>query len=251
LALAEGACHAESTEKQADRRSRDGQVGCCGACPNGEPEPYFDKSRGIWVAPWRKPNGKVGRPTGKTKAAAIASRDRHVAASEQDTLCAPLAEGFTTDSTVSDLSAWWLDSIARHRVRQTSLVTYRKHLDVVGNHIGDVPVRQLRPEQVAAMISNLVDTGSASRAVNIRNVLVQVLNEAVTLGLAVDNVAQKVKRPRVTQKSKWTLTPDEIGRLLEIAAPAIGSTAVSALMSSLGVRGGVVRCELCWWRVVR
>jgi integrase len=98
-------------------------------------------------------------------------------------------------------------------------VTYRKHLDVVGNHIGDVPVRQLRPEQVAAMISSLADSGSASRAVNIRNVLVQVLNEAVTLGLAVDNVAQKVKRPRVTRKSKRTLTPDEIGRLLENCGP--------------------------------
>ena len=36
--------------------------------PNGEAQPYFDKSRNVWVAPWRKPDGKVGRPTGKTRA---------------------------------------------------------------------------------------------------------------------------------------------------------------------------------------
>ena len=35
--------------------------------PNGEAEPYFDKSRSVWVAPWRKTDGKVGRPTGKTR----------------------------------------------------------------------------------------------------------------------------------------------------------------------------------------
>jgi len=34
--------------------------------PNGQAEPYFDRSRQVWVAPWRKPDGKVGKPTGKT-----------------------------------------------------------------------------------------------------------------------------------------------------------------------------------------
>ena len=43
--------------------------------PNGEAQPYFDKSRNVWVAPWRKPAGKVGRPTGKTRLLAVASRD--------------------------------------------------------------------------------------------------------------------------------------------------------------------------------
>ena len=35
--------------------------------PNGEAEPYFDRTRSVWVAPWRKPDGKVGRPTGRTR----------------------------------------------------------------------------------------------------------------------------------------------------------------------------------------
>lgn len=186
-----------------------------GRAPNGQPEPYFDRTREVWVAPWRKPNGKVGRPTGKTKAAAIASRDRHITQADEDARCAPLAQGFTTQSTVAELSRWWLDNIARHRVRVTTLATYEKQLRVVAERLGDVPVRQLRPEQVITFISDLIDTGSASRAVNIRTLLIQVLNEAVSLGLAHENVATKVKRPRVPRNQKRTLTPAEVSRLLE------------------------------------
>ena len=45
--------------------------------PNGQAEPYFDRVRAVWVAPWRKADGRVGRPTGKTRALAEASRDHH------------------------------------------------------------------------------------------------------------------------------------------------------------------------------
>ncbi len=64
------------------KRFADGATGSfavMGRAANGAAEPYFDRSRGVWVAPWRKPDGKVGRPTGRTRAAAVASRDRHIA----------------------------------------------------------------------------------------------------------------------------------------------------------------------------
>ena len=63
--------------------------------PNGEAQPYFDKSRNVWVAPWRKPDGKVGKPTGKTRALAVASRDRHLAKAEDDKRFADLEQGFS------------------------------------------------------------------------------------------------------------------------------------------------------------
>jgi hypothetical protein len=32
--------------------------------PNGEAEPYFDKSRRVWVAPWRNPTARsASQPT--------------------------------------------------------------------------------------------------------------------------------------------------------------------------------------------
>lgn len=186
-----------------------------GRAARGRAEPFFDKARGVWVAPWRKPDGKVGRPTGKTRAAAEASRDRHIAAAEEAARCAPLAEGFTELTTVGELGRWWLDHVARHRVRVTTWSTYDKQLRVVERELGAVPVRRLRPEQVTAFLSGLLAHGSASRATNIRTLLVQVLDEAVNLGLAEENVAKRVRRPRVPRVHRRTLTPEEVATLLD------------------------------------
>ena len=100
--------------------------------PNGAAEPFFDKTRSVWVAPWRKPDGKVGRPTGRTRALAIASRDRHIAKLAEDAkFASSLVGGFTAESTVAELTEWWLQNIARHRVRATTFATYRKQLRLV------------------------------------------------------------------------------------------------------------------------
>ena len=182
--------------------------------PNGQAEPYFDKSRDVWVAPWRRVDGKVGRPTGKTRALAEASRDRHIASAAEAARLAPLVEGFTADTTLAELSRWWLDNVARHRVRVTTWSTYDKQLRLAAVHLGDIAVRKLRPEQVAAFVSKLTADGSATRATNVRTLLVQVLDEAVNLGLAEQNVAKKVRPPRVPKVQRRTLTPVEVGRLL-------------------------------------
>lgn len=99
-------------------------------------------------------------------------------------------------------------------MRVTTWSTYENQLRVVERELGAIPVRQLRPEQVTAFMARLVDAGSATRATNIRMLLVQVLDEAVTLGLAEDNVAKKVRRPRVPRVQRRTLTPTEVAKLL-------------------------------------
>ena len=52
---------------------------------------------------------------------------------------------------------------------------------------------------------------SASRALNVRALLVQVLEEAVNLGLAEENVGKKTKPPRVPRVQRRTLTPEISG----------------------------------------
>ena len=185
--------------------------------PNGEAGPYFDRVRSVWVAPWRKADGRVGRPTGKTRALAEASRDRHIAKAAEAEAFGSLSNGFTADSTVAELAEWWLHHVARHRVRPTSLATYRKRVDVISARLGSVPVRRLRPEQVATFVSDLVDSGSPSRARDMRGLLVQVIDQAVELGLARDNVVRKVKTPKVPSTVRRTITPDETHRLLAAA----------------------------------
>ena len=132
--------------------------------PNGQAEPFFDRTREVWVAPWRKPDGRVGRPTGKTRALAVASRDRHIAKADADERYGALAEGFSAETTVGELASWWLEHVARHGVRPTSLATYRKHVVVIGEKLGAVPVRQVRPEQVTTFVSDLIDDRRVRRS---------------------------------------------------------------------------------------
>lgn len=193
--------------------------------PNGEAQPYFDRSRQVWVAPWRKPDGKVGRPTGKTRALAVASRDRHLAKAEHEATFGDLAEGFNAETAVGQLAAWWLDHVARHRVRPTSLATYRKHVTVIDAKIGTIPVRELRPEQVTTFVSDMIDDGSASRARNVRTLLVQILEQGVEFGLATQNVARKVKAPKSEPKRRRTITPDETHRLIAECEPRFAAAA--------------------------
>lgn len=193
--------------------------------PNGEAEPYFDRTRAVWVAPWRKPNGKVGRPTGKTRALAVASRDRHVAKSEHEAQFGELADGFTTHTTVGELSAWWLEHVARHRVRPTSLATYGKHASVIDAKLGSVPVCDLRAEQVTTFVSDLLDEGSASRAKNVRTLFVQIMEQGVEFGLTTQNVARKVKAPKSAPKQRRTITPDQTQRLIAECDPRFAAAA--------------------------
>ena len=124
-----------------------------------------NKSRGVWVAPWRRPDGKIGRPTGKTRVLAEASRDRHIEAAREGDRLAKLKEGFHAQSTLGELIHWWLDHIARRRVRATTFATDSKQLRLVESKLGGVLVRSLRPEQLTTFISGMVDSGSARRDV--------------------------------------------------------------------------------------
>ncbi len=185
-----------------------------GKAPNGQAQPYFDKSRGVWVAPWRKPDGKVGRPTGRTRALAVASRDRHMAKTDDDARSRHSTRG---SRRIRRLPKWQrggcstLPAIGcvRRRLPRT-----RSRCGWSGLELGEIPARQLRPEQVAAFISDLIDRGSPSRARNVRTLLVQIMDQAVGLGLAADNVARRVRTPRVPQVRRRTITPAETQQLL-------------------------------------
>ncbi|MEM9615525.1 MAG: hypothetical protein AAF962_03195 [Actinomycetota bacterium] len=183
-----------------------------GRAANGSPDPYFDKTRGVWVAPWRKPDGRMGKPTGKTKGAAIASRERHIERAALDAATTP--EGLSPATTLSEFADWWLDTVIRHRVRASSLQTYTKQMRTIGRVLGDVPVGQLRPDQVAAFLSDVADRGTANHANNLRATLGQALREAENLGLVDENAAAKVKPHRVPKKRRLTLTPEQIAELL-------------------------------------
>lgn len=99
-------------------------------------------------------------------------------------------------------------------MRPTTFATYGKQIRLIDGELGTIAARQLRPEQVAAFVSDLIDRGSPSRARNVRTLIVQIMDQAVQLGLAADNVARRVKTPRVPQVRRRTITPAETQQLL-------------------------------------
>jgi hypothetical protein len=104
----QGDRHARRTRAKRIVNGLTGAVTVVNKATNGAAEPYFDRTRKVWVAPWHRPGGKVGRPTGRTRALAEASRDRNVAASNDSTRLSRLAQGFHVDSTMAELMQWWL-----------------------------------------------------------------------------------------------------------------------------------------------
>ena len=150
---------------------------------------------------------------------------RHVAKSEHEAQFGELADGFTAHTTVGELSAWWLEHVARHRVRPTSLATYRKHASVIDDKLGSAPVCDPRAEQVTTFVSDLLDEGSASRAKNVRTLLVQILEQGVEFGLTTQNVARKVKAPKAAPKQRRTITPAQTQHLIAECDPRFAAPA--------------------------
>ncbi len=67
---------------------------------------------------------------------------------------------------------------------------------------------------VGAERSEVVDH-DVGRCCNVRVLLVQVMDEAVNLGLAEENVVKKVRPPRVPKVKRLTLGPADVRRLLD------------------------------------
>ena len=176
-----------------------GRFTVVGTSPSGQAQPYFDRTRGVWVASWRRLVGKVGKPMGRTRALAEASRDRHIEKANDDARPSRLSEGFHAQLALVELIRWWLDHIARRRVRVTTWATYSKQLKLVEgrltrqsvpltcnlgrvaterHHRGDPSARCT----VASTTSTDVDTGSADATARVRSNRVNVPSWAVTPG---------------------------------------------------------------------
>ena len=66
---------------------------------------------------------------------------------------------FHRDATVAELAEWWLDVVARHRVRASTLGTYSQRVERTSNTIGQLPARSLKPERIARWQSDLLKSG--------------------------------------------------------------------------------------------
>lgn len=91
---------------------------------------------------------------------------------------------FTAAVTVAELAKCWLQEVARHQVRASSLHTYRKVVVHLIDGFGTRRVRYVGPEVLAAWQSRLLDKYASSTVLNSRKVGRQILAEGVMLGFS-------------------------------------------------------------------
>ena len=110
---------------------------------------------------------------------------------------------------------------------------------MIDGKLGSVPVCDLRAEQVTAFVSDLLDEGSASRAKNVRTLLVQILEQGVEFGLAAQNVARKVKAPKSAPKQRRTITPDQTQHLIAECDPRFAAAAALCFVQGWRISGAL------------
>ena len=154
------------------------------------------------------------RVRGKTREEAIARRTVKL-----EELSQIQSSTFHRDATVAELAEWWLDVVARHRVRPSTLGTYSQRVERITNTIGQLPARSLKPERIARWQSDLLKSGLASGTVaDVRVTLHQVLEQAVIHELIASNPVDRVAAPKVVRGARRALVSEDARRLVGAAA---------------------------------
>ncbi len=164
-----------------------------------------------WRATWVDAAGKQHRIKAKTRREAEKRRAAAIAADQ-----AMHDRPTGADTPVADAARWWLENLAAHRVRNTSLIRYSARVErIAKGPLGAVAVSDLRAEQVAEWVTKLMTDGLGPKTIaDVLTVLRQVLDTAVDLGHASANVAKRVPNPRSAPRTARALTVDETRKLL-------------------------------------
>ncbi|HKA05222.1 MAG TPA: tyrosine-type recombinase/integrase [Acidimicrobiales bacterium] len=190
-------------------RGGDGSFTVSGKAANGEGSLYREAD-GVWRATYRVPGeSRPRRVRGRTRDEAL--RRRAVA------LTKALAEGprsaattvLSGSSTIAELAAWWLRTVAAVRVRPSSLGKYEDRVERITAWLGDVRIGHLRAEQVATWQSDLLGSVGAKTVADARAAFRSIMEEAVNLGLIATNPVDRVRPPKVRAATRRALTASE------------------------------------------
>jgi integrase len=209
------------------RETSDGSVVVSGKAANGEGSVYFRAERGIWTATY-KLGGKRKVVEAKTRDLVIKRRALAIAKYQPKE-----GSAFTPRMSVWELGDWWLENVERARVRASSFGTTANRLtrDRLGS-IADVPVVDLRTEQVISWQAELMTRLAPITVSDNLTTLKQILRQAVDLELISRNPADKVRPPAIPDKEKRTVTADEVGRLIGACSKSRYGAAVAILFTT-------------------
>ncbi len=205
-------------------QSADGSRTVAAKNPNGDGSVFYEPPTlrasgrprpGRWRATYVAADGKIRRVTAPTRVEAEARRDEKRAEVARST---PTSSRFDSDTTVNQLLDWWLETVARHQVKTSTLDSYGRFAGYLADGIGTYRVVDVDSETLAAWQSDLLDRYAPYTVLNSRKVCRQAFLEAVKLRLILSNPFDLVKAPRAkTVSSGRALTPDEAKALITAA----------------------------------
>jgi len=160
--------------------------------------------------------------TGKRRQLSETFATRKSAQSALATWLADIERGTAVDTstmTVADFIRHWLDSVAAHKVRATTLVDYRHTIE---KHIipalGGYKVQRLTPAMVQRAYADKLAAGIGGRTVQLMHQrLSQALAQGVRWGTVSRNVCDAVEPPTVRASRPEPWTPAEARAFLAVA----------------------------------
>ena len=199
----------------------DGDVEVVAKNSNGDGSVYFEPAStsmagkvraGYWRASYRDADGKRRTVSGPTRVQAEARREVKLA---EIAAMPAVGSRFSHDTTITELTDWWLDSVARHQVKTSTLDSYRKFAGYLANDIGTHRVVDVGAETLTQWQSTLLDKYAPYTVLNCRKVCRQAFIEAVKFGLIPANPFDLVKAPRAKRvKAGRALSPADAKALI-------------------------------------
>jgi integrase len=220
----------------------DGAIAVVAKNPNGDGSVYY-------AAATRRTDGTIvsarWRATyldldGQRRSVSAATRTK--AEERRARVCAELqrlplkSTRFSRATTVAELADWWLESVARHQVKTSTLDSYRKFTAYLVDELGATAVVDIGSEALTAWQSRLLDQFAPFTVLNCRKVCRQTFAEAVKIGLLASNPFDLVKAPPARRVSAGrALSPADAKRLI-VSAETIRLGAAVTLLFCQGWR---------------
>lgn len=197
---------------------------------NGEGN-FKQLDNGQWRGRVRLGDGKRKYVYGKTRKEAQAKLKEAVRAAEEGRLVA--GKAMKTGEYLDE----WLEGHVKLTVQLTTYDSYRRDVERLRTHIGNVRLDTLRHEHIQRAYTNLLESLSETSVNRVHRTLKNALRHAVKLGLIGYNPIERVTAPRPPRREMRPLTPEEVEIFLESTA-ADRLHALWALLVTTGLRIG-------------
>jgi len=220
----------------------DGSMSVAAKNPNGSGSVYYEppslrpdgrEKAGRWRATYTDRDGKTRRVTAATRSEVEARRDERIR--ELDTP-SQLSSKFDANTTVTELLEWWLETVARHQVKVSTLDSYRRFASYLTDGIGSERIADVSAEGLTAWQSELLDKYAPYTVLNCRKVCRQAFLEAMKLGLIAGNPFDLVKAPRAKRQTAGRALSPAAAKALISAAQDLRYGAAITLLFCQGWR---------------